>query len=112
MRSEIPDQFDEHGNPKQRPLTDDQITNNPSKKKQVEGFENMFFNDLTVAELLSSIQVTSMNKDELVFFKTMVSQNQDILRLFPALYPLNSQFLILHLIDEQDKAQQRRQALI
>lgn len=65
----------------------------------------MFFNELTIAQLLSSIQVTTMNKDERVFFKTMVSQNQDIVRLFPALYPLNSQFLILHLIDEQDQAQ-------
>lgn len=35
----------------------------------------MFFNELTVAELLSSIQVTAMNNDERIFFKTMVSQN-------------------------------------
>jgi len=50
----------------------------------------MLFNDLTVAELLSSIQVTNMNKDERIFFKMMLSENQDILRLYPALYPLNT----------------------
>ena len=64
--------------------------NNPPMQKQIKGLENMFFNEFTVAELLSSIQVTAMNKDERIFFKTMVNQNQDIIRLFPALYQLNS----------------------
>ena len=54
----------------------------------------------------------TMNADEVNFFKKMVFEHQDIIELFPALYCLNSQILVLDLMEEQKKSKQKKDALV
>ena len=57
----------------------------------------MFFNDMC----MPTFQVMTMNEDEINFFKMMIFEHQDIIEIFPSLFYLNSQILVLDLIESQ-----------
>jgi hypothetical protein len=79
----------------------------PEKQSQIRSFESFFFNEFSVP----SMQVIGMNQDEINFFKQMVYEYQDVIEIFPALYHLNSQILVLDLLDHQREQVRNTQAL-
>jgi hypothetical protein len=44
---------------------------------------------------MSGFHVLTMNSDEKRFFKAMMNNYKDIIKLFPALYKLQSQMMVL-----------------
>ena len=53
-----------------------------------------------------------LNKDERIFFKNMVTQFQDIIKLFPVLYSLQTHIMLMKLAEEKDKKRARRSNLV
>lgn len=70
--------------------------------QQIQHFQNAFFNEMQVDT--SCFQAAMMNKDERRFMKQFVKKNLDIIQLFPALYPLQSQMMVLSLLKQKDRS--------
>jgi hypothetical protein len=60
---------------------------------------------------MPTLQVMTMNEDEINFFKIMVFDHQDIIEIFPTLFYLNSQILVLDLIDSQKNSKKEKETL-
>jgi len=88
------------------PITDEQISADPEKQRQVELIDKLFFQEENVASMEEGFQVLQMNADERRFFVKMLNEYKDIIRLFPALHKLNSQKVILALLQEKEQIQQ------
>jgi hypothetical protein len=53
------------------------------------------------------MQAASLNADERKFMKLTVRKNLDIIKIFPALYPLQSQMMLIQLVEQRDELTRR-----